>query len=176
MRTTRKILAGLIVSLGISATALTAATSSTPRSIENQVRHEILSVPYLNVFDNLYYSVDNGVVTLTGQVTRPIDKDYVENAVRRVEGVTSINNQIEVLPLSPYDDRIRFAALNTLARTTPLSRYFLGVNPSIRIVVKNGDITLDGVVLNALDRQVAFMAANSVPGVFNVINNLRTER
>ena len=176
MRTTRKILAGLIVSLGISATALTAATSSAPRSIENRVRHEILSVPYLNVFDNLYYSVDNGVVTLTGQVTRPIDKDYVENAVRRVEGVTSINNQIEVLPLSPFDDGIRLATLRTLARTTPLSRYFLGVNPSIRIVVKNGNITLDGVVLNALDRQVAFMAANSVPGVFTVTNNLRTER
>jgi osmotically-inducible protein OsmY len=176
MRTTKNIVAGLMISLGVTGVAWASGTAAQPRSIEDQVRHMILSVPYLNVFDNLSYSVENGVVTLSGQVTRPIDKDYVESAVRRVAVVTRIDNQIEVLPLSPFDDRIRLTTLRNLERTTPLGRYFMGVNPSIRIVVKNGNLTLDGVVLNSGDRQVAFMAASSVPGVFTVTNNLRAEK
>jgi len=133
-------------------------------------------VPYINVFDNLAYSVNDGVVTLTGQVLRPIDKDNVENAVKNVEGVTRIDNQIEVLPLSPFDDQIRFATLHAMLRSAPLDKYFQGTNPAIRIVVKNGHVTLDGVVLNPADRQFAYMAANGVSGVFSVTNNLRTER
>jgi osmotically-inducible protein OsmY len=86
-----------------------------------------------------------------------------------------VNNQIEVLPLSPFDDQIRYRTLNTLLRSAPLSKYFLGVQPSIRIIVKNGNVTLDGVVLNNTDRQVAYIAANGVSGVFSVTNNLRTE-
>jgi hyperosmotically inducible protein len=182
---TRNTIAGLIVSLALSGATLLAANSPRPRSIEDRVRHEILSVPYFNVFENVAFSVKDGVVTLTGEVTRPIDKDYIEQAVRRAEGVTAIEDRIEVLPVSPLDDRIRLATLDdrirlatlrTLERTSPLSRYFLGVNPSIRIIVKNGNVALDGVVLNSFDRQVAYMAANRVPGVFSVTNNLRTEK
>jgi len=166
---------GLILSMAISGHALTASATA-PRSIEERVRHGILSVPYINVFDNVAYAINDGVVTLSGQVTRPIDKDYVEQAVRRAVGEARVENRIEVLPLSPNDDRIRVATLFALERSSPLGRYFMGTNPSIRIIVKNGNVALDGVVLNAGDRQVAFMAANRVPGVFSVTNNLRTEK
>ena len=154
---------------------LLAATNPVPRTLEDQVRHEILMVPYIGVFDNLSYKVDNGVVTLTGQVTQPVRKSDVENAVKRIHGVIAVNDQIEVLPLSPFDDRIRVRTLRTLLRTASLGKYFQGVQPSIRIIVKNGDVTLDGFVLNNGDRQIAYMAANGVPGVFSVINNLQIE-
>lgn len=174
MRTANRIMTGLITFLAISGLTLMAATTP-PRTIEDRVRHQILSVPYINVFDNLSFAVDSGVVTLSGQVTRPIDKDYVEEAVKRVEGITRIDNQIEVLPVSPFDDRLRIATLRALLRSGSLGRYFLGTNPSIRIIVKNGNVALDGVVLNNLDRQVAYMAANGVSGAFSVTNNLRAE-
>jgi hyperosmotically inducible protein len=176
MKTTRNILTGLTISLTLSGVIAFAGGTGPPRSIEDRVRHELLGVPYINVFDDLTYSVDNGVVTLSGQVTRPIEKYNAEQAVKNVDGVTRVANQIEVLPLSPFDDRIRAATLRALVRSASLYRYFLGVNPSIRILVKNGNVTLDGVVLDPADRQLAYMAANGVSGVFSVTNNLRTEK
>ncbi len=156
-------------------TTLLASTNPRPRTLEEQVRHEILMVPYIGVFDNLSYKVDNGVVTLSGQVTQPVRKTDVENAVKSIPGVTAVNDQIEVLPLSPFDDQIRVRTLRTLLRSASLGKYFQGVQPGIRIIVKNGDVTLDGVVLNNGDRQIAYMAANQVPGVFSVTNNLQLE-
>jgi hyperosmotically inducible protein len=126
-------------------------------------------------FDNLNYQVNNGVVTLSGEVTQPVRKTDVERAVESIPGVTAVNDQIEVLPLSPMDDQIRVRTLRTMLRSAPLDKYFQGVQPSIRIIVKNGDVTLDGVVLNNGDRQIAYITANQVPGVFSVTNNLRTE-
>jgi osmotically-inducible protein OsmY len=159
---------GLIVSSG----TLPAAPTKTPPTLEDRVRHELLMVPYINVFDNVLYRVDNGVVTLTGQVLRPIDKSNLEAAVRPTAGVVRIDNQIEVLPLSNFDDQIRLQTLRTLQRTGSLYRYFMGPNPTIRIIVKNSRITLEGFVSNAADRQLAFMAANHIPNVFSVINHL----
>ena len=115
------------------------------------------------------------MVTLSGQVTEPVRKSDAKNAVKRIPGVTAVNDQIEVLPLSPFDDRIRIRTLRTLLRSAPLDKYFLGVQPGIRIVVKNGNVTLDGYVLNNGDRQIAYMMANQVPGVFKVTNNLQIE-
>lgn len=168
------------VATGVAGVALMGATlfgasNPAPRALEDQVRHEILMVPYIGVFDNLNYQVDNGVVTLSGQVTQPVRKTDVERAVQSISGVTAVNDQIEVLPLSPFDDQIRVQTLRTMLRSAPLDKYFQGVQPSIRIIVKNGDVTLDGVVLNDGDRQIAYMAANQVPGVFAVTNNLRVE-
>ena len=162
---------GLLFS-GTFLPANVSAAPSKPRTMEDRVRHELLRVPYINVFDNIHYRVDDGVVTLSGQVLRPIDKSNLERAVRGVAGVARVDNQIEVLPLSTFDDRIRLQTLRTMQRTGSLYRYFLGVNPSIRIVVKNGNVTLEGFVSNAMDRQLAFLAANQVPGVFKVTNNL----
>jgi hyperosmotically inducible protein len=99
----------------------------------------------------------------------------VERAVKNISGVTAVNDQIEVLPLSRFDDQIRFRTLRAMLRSAPLDKYFRGVQPGIRIIVKNGNVTLDGLVLNIGDRQLAYMAANQVPGVFSVTNNLQTE-
>jgi len=103
-------------------------------------------------------------------------KWYAEQNVKDVPGVTAVQNQIEVLPLSRFDDDIRLRTLRAIHNTSSLYRYFMGVNPSIRIVVKNGHVTLDGIVQNQADKQLAFMAANRVPNVFSVTNNLRAEK
>ncbi len=175
MRTAKYIATAIAAGVGLMGVTLLAASNPTPRTLEDQVRHEILMVPYIGVFDNLNYQVDNGVVTLSGEVTDPVRKTDVENVVKSIHGVTAVNDQIEVLPLSRFDDQIRVRTLRTLLRSAPLDKYFQGVQPGIRIIVKNGDVTLDGVVLNSGDRQIAYMAANGVPGVFSVTNNLRTE-
>jgi hyperosmotically inducible periplasmic protein len=180
MKTTQtarlRTLAGTMLGLGLACAAVSAAPTKPPRSVEAQVRHAVLTVPYIGVFDDINFSVESGVLTLSGQVTRPIDKSSVEQAVKGIEGIARIDNRIEVLPLSPFDDRIRLATLRALERSAPLDRYFLGANPSLRIVVKNGHVTLEGVVLNQADRQFAFLAANNVAGVFSVTNHLRTEK
>ncbi len=176
MKTVKHVITSIAAGVGLMGATLLAATNPTPRTLEDQVRHEILMVPYIGVFDNLNYQVENGVVTLSGQVTDPVSKSDVEGAVKNINGVTAVNDQIEVLPLSRFDDQIRIRTLRTLLRSAPLDKYFQGVQPGIRIIVKNGDVTLDGVVLNSGDRQLAYMAANQVSGVFSVTNNLRTEK
>ena len=165
----------LAAMLAVTSAALVAAPTN-HRTLADSVRHELVMLPYVGVFDNLSYSVaDDGSVTLSGSVVRPVTRGDAETAVKHLTGVTSVNNQIEVLPLSGFDDRIRFAALRSLVNSTPLNRYFLGTQPSIRIIVKNGNITLDGVVRNDTDRQFASLMANGVSGAFSVTNNLQTE-
>lgn len=159
----------------LTGATLLAANNPAPRTLADQVRHEILMVPYIGVFDNLSYKVDNGVVTLFGQVTQPVRKTDVERAVKSIPGVIAVNDRIEVLPLSRFDDQIRARTLRTMLRSAPLDKYFQGVQPGIRIIVRNGDVTLDGYVLNNGDRQIAYMAASQVPGVFSVTNNLQLE-
>jgi hyperosmotically inducible protein len=175
MKTGKYIATAIATGVALVGVTLMAATNPMPRTLEDQVRHEILMVPYIGVFDNLSYKVDNGMVTLFGQVTQPVRKSDVERAVRRIPGVTAVNDQIEVLPLSRFDDQIRVRTLRTMLRSAPLDKYFRGVQPGIRIIVKNGDVTLDGYVLNNGDRQIAYMMANQVPGVFRVTNNLQLE-
>lgn len=144
-------------------------------SIEREVRHELVMLPYYGIFDNLAFRVDGGTVTLLGQVTRPTLKSDAENAVKRIEGVERVNNQIEVLPLSPNDDQIRMAAYRRIYSQPSLSRYSLAAVPSIHIIVKNGHITLVGVVANEADKNVAGIQANGVPGAFSVTNDLQIE-
>ena len=168
-----KFLAGLMLLAGASSIWAAGTVPPAVNSVEENVRKALVTMPYFSVFDDLSYKVDTGVVTLTGQVTQPYLKDYAEKAVKGVAGVTAVNDQIEVLPLSPFDDQIRVRTLRSLERTSSLYRYFMGTNPSIRIVVKNGHVTLDGIVGNSMDRQLAFMAANGVSGVFSVTNDLR---
>ena len=131
----------------------------------------------LGVFDNLAFRVDDdGTVTLLGQVTRPVLKDDAERAVKHVEGVMRVKNEIEVLPLSPDDDRIRRAAYTAIYGDFALStRYAYQAVPPIHIIVKNGHITLEGVVANQMDKTIAGIRANALSGVFSVTNNLRVE-
>lgn len=139
-----------------------------------EVRHELVTLPYYSVFDWLQFEVQaDGTVTLLGEVTRPTLKSDAENVVEDIEGVTKVNNRIEVLPLSPNDDRIRRAVFQTLFNfNSPIYRYGLGAVPSIHIIVKNGNVTLKGIVDNEGDRNLANVRANGVPGVFSVKNEL----
>jgi hyperosmotically inducible periplasmic protein len=140
-----------------------------------EIRHELVMLPYYNVFDNLTYKVDGYNVTLMGQVTRPTLKSDAERVVKRIEGVEKVTNNIEVLPLSPNDDRIRQAAFRAIYGHTALNRYAFGAVPPIHIIVKNGNITLEGVVANESDKNIAGIQANGVQGAFGVTNNLRVE-
>ncbi len=141
--------------------------------INREVRHELVTLPYLDVFDNLAYRVDGNVVTLTGQVTRPALKSDAENVVKRVAGVDRVENQIEVLPVSFHDDRLRRSLYRAIYGFTPLNRYALPVLKPIRIIVKNGNVTLEGVVDSQADKNNVNIRANGVHGVFSVTNNLR---
>ncbi len=143
------------------------------QQIEKKVRHELLMLPYYNVFDNLAFAVEGNRVVLSGQVTRPVLKSDAENAVKHVEGVQAVENRIEVLPLSPFDSGIRWRELRAIYSQPILQRYAWGPLPPIHIIVRNGVVTLEGVVDNQTDKNVAGIQANGVPGVFKVINNLR---
>jgi len=143
--------------------------------ITREVRHELVMLPYYGVFDNLAYRVDGNTVTLFGQVTRPTLKSDAEHAVKGIEGVERVNNQIEVLPLSPMDDRIRLAEYRTIFSQPGLDRYAMQAVPPIHIIVSNGKVTLEGVVATEADKNLAGVKANSVAGVFSVNNNLRVE-
>jgi hyperosmotically inducible protein len=150
--------------------------SGAPVSIENKVRHELVMLPYLNVFDDVSFRVDGGTVTLFGAVTQPVLKGDAANAVKHVEGVTRVDNQIEVLPLSPFDNQIRLRTYRAIFGFGPLQRYGMGVIPSIHIIVKNGNVTLAGVVSSEMDRNLAYMRANGVSGVFSVTNQIRVDK
>lgn len=143
--------------------------------ITREVRHELVMLPYYGVFDNLAYRVDGRTVTLLGQVTRPTLKSDAENVVKRIEGVEKVNNQIQVLPLSPMDDRIRMAEFRAIYSTPGLDRYGMQAVPPIHIIVDNGKVTLEGVVGTEADKNLAGVKANGVTGVFSVNNNLRVE-
>jgi hyperosmotically inducible protein len=141
--------------------------------INKEVRHELVMLPYLDVFDNLAYRVDGSCVTLVGQVTRPILKTNAEKVVKGIEGVDKVDNQIELLPLSSHDDRLRRSLYRAIYGYPSMNRYALPVIKPIRIIVKNGNVTLEGVVDNQADKNIANIRANGVHGVFSVTNNLR---
>jgi hyperosmotically inducible protein len=144
--------------------------------IYKEVHHELVMLPFYGVFDNLAYKVDpDGTVTLLGQVSRPVLKSDAENAVKRIEGVEKVVNNIEVLPTSINDDRIRRAAYRAIYGNSVLSQYQLRAVPPIHIIVNNGKITLEGVVARQMDKTIAGMQANGVHGAFSVTNNLVVE-
>ena len=143
--------------------------------LTREAGHQLVQVPWLSVFDNLQYSVHGSEVTLSGQVWQPVTKDDAQTAVKGIEGVTKVINNIEVLPLSPMDDQIRRAEYRTIYGAPNLQRYAMGVLPSIHIVVKNGHVTLVGTVDNEMDKNVAEIQAKSVPNVFSVDDQLQVK-
>jgi hyperosmotically inducible protein len=158
------------------AAMLSAAPNPSLTPLESKVRHELFSLPYLNIFDDVSFRVDGNKVTLFGEVTQPVLKSDAERVVKRVEGVANVENQIEVLPLSNFDDGIRLRTAKAIFGSTQLQRYGLGALPSIHIIVKNGNVTLMGFVSNDVDRQLAFLKANAIPGVFSVNNQLQIDK
>jgi hyperosmotically inducible periplasmic protein len=144
--------------------------------IVREVRHELLMLPYIGVFDYLAYSVNGYEVTLIGQVVRPVTKSDAETAVKHIEGVEKVTNQIEVLPPSPMDDRLRMRLFRAIYGYPALQKYALGVQKPIRIIVKGGHVWLEGVVDNEGDKNLAGLRANTVSGIFSVTNNLQVSK
>lgn len=167
--------------LAVASAAATWAQANRPPSargqqrLEREVRHELVLLPFYGVFDNLAFKVEGGKVTLLGQVAQPVLKIDAGSAVKGIEGVESVDNRIEVLPVSPNDDRIRRAVYGAIYRTPGLDRYALQAVPPIHIIVKNGHVSLEGVVRDQGDKDTAGIRANGVPGVFSVQNNLQVE-
>jgi len=155
---------------------LLVAADKSSGNLVKEVRHELVMLPYYGIFDDLSYRVDGDKVTLFGQVTRPTLKSDAGNAVKKIEGVGTVDNQIEVLPVSPNDDQLRIATYRAIFSKPGLERYQMGAVPPIHIIVKNGSVKLVGVVSNEMDKNVAGIAANGVSGVFKVQNDLRVEK
>lgn len=163
---------GMALLLSLAAGSAQASIQDTPR-IEKQVRHELNMLPYVNVFDYMSFSVDsNGNVTLVGEVTEPVLKSDAGNVVKRIEGVEHVNNQIQVLPVSLIDNGLRLRLFRTIYGYPALQKYSVGANKSIRIIVANGHVTLLGVVDSEMDKNLAGIRANGVPGIFSVDNQL----
>jgi len=161
--------------LAIPAFMYASANPPAPQSLEDKVRHQLNMLPYYGVFDNLSFRVDGDKVTLFGQVAQPVLKYDAENALKHIEGVRQVEDQVEVLPLSSFDDQIRWRTARAIYGYPALSRYALGTHPPIHIVVKNGNVTLAGVVANSMDRDLAYLRANGIPGAFSVTNELRID-
>jgi hyperosmotically inducible protein len=165
-----------LILIPLAFSAAQSQTAAVNPHLLKEVRHELVMLPDVSIFDNLEFRVDGNTVTLLGQVSRPIIKSEAENVTKHVEGVGQVVNQIEVLPLSPMDDQIRRATYSALVRQPQLQRYFMQSLAPIRIIVKNGNVTLEGVVSDKADSDVAKITANSVSGAFGVTNNLRVEK
>jgi hyperosmotically inducible protein len=173
----------LAVGLGVMVLSLSltaGASASGPISdqgmerVQKQVRHELNMLPYVNVFDYMTFSVDeNGTVTLNGEVTNPVLKSDAANVVKRIEGVERVENKIQVLPVSFFDNGSRLRLYRAIYGYGPLQKYALGVNKPIRIIVNNGHVTLVGVVDSEMDKNLAGIRANGVPQIFSVDNQLR---
>jgi hyperosmotically inducible protein len=152
------------------------AGKSSARGIERQVYKQIIKLPYYGVFDNIAYRVDGDTVTLYGKVLRPTTRKSAERVVERIAGVEEVVNNIEVLPLSNFDDSIRLRTLRTLQNGGSLYRYFFGASPSVKIIVDRGNVALEGYVANRGDYNLMNILARGVPGVFSVKNNLIVEK
>jgi hyperosmotically inducible periplasmic protein len=167
----------LLWTLPLAAQAQLDRGSGVNTRLAQEVRHQLAMLPYYSVFDNLEFRIEGTKVILSGQVTRPSLKSDAETVVRRLEGVNKIVNEIQVLPLSPDDDRLRIAAYRAIYSKEPLQiKYGVRAVPPIHIIVNNGNVTLEGVVDSQADKDLAGLAANGVPGIFSVKNNLRVEQ
>jgi hyperosmotically inducible protein len=172
MRTKMLVLAVFVATPFLSAQAQRQVPARAVERIQKEVRHEILMLPYYDVFDDIKYSVAGYEVTLKGQVTNPTLKRDVENVVKHIEGVEKVVNQIEVLPTSTMDDGLRLRLYRAIYGFPTLEKYGMPVVKPIRIIVKNGHVILEGVVDNENDKNVANIQANGVSGIFSVTNNL----
>ena len=166
------LLLSILVIAPASARAPAGQETKANQNLVREVRHQLLLLPYYTVFDNLAFKVDGDRVTLEGQVTRPTLKSDAEAAVKSIEGISGVTNNIEVLPPSPMDDQLRRALYRAIYGDPQLSKYGWSSMPSIHIIVKSGHVSLEGVVDNDADKNLAGLRANSVPNVFEVKNNL----
>jgi hyperosmotically inducible protein len=177
IKTTSLLAFGIFCILMLVASALQGQSDSQKmqQRITKEVRHELVMLPQLSIFDNLAFKVDGGSVTLLGQVRNAVLKDEAQSAVKKIEGVEKVNNQIDILPPSPDDDRIRMRVARALFSDDGLFKYSMGAVPPIHIIVNMGHVTLEGVVNNQGDKDRATIRVNSVPGIFEVKNDLQVQ-
>ncbi len=163
------------LTMGVSGASAGTSTNPNVSAIANQVQHNLAMLPWYGVFDHLDYQVNGTEVILGGQVISEhgTSKDDAGKFVKSIPGVTSVVNNIEVLPASRFDDQIRRAEYRAVFSHGDLGRYTMGAIPQVHIIVKGGHVTLEGVVMNQMDKNVAGIVANGVPGVFSVENNLQ---
>lgn len=175
----RNILAVVLLLSSITVQSLAqergAPSAKEEERITKAVRHELLMLPYVGVFDNLAFKVEGRSVTLFGQVVRPTMKSDAENRVKHIEGVEHVDNEIEVLPVSQMDSQLRRRLYRAIYGYPALQKYAIVPQKPIRIIVKNGHVTLEGVVDTEADKNIAGIRANGVSGTFSVENNLRAE-
>ena len=169
------VIGGFVALFLLSFSAISYGQQSEPKATQNltkEIRHQLVLLPYYSVFDNLSYRTEGSKVILGGQVVRASLKADAEAAAKSVEGVSSVQNDIEVLPPAPMDDQIRRAVFRAIYSEPSLSRYAASAVPSIHIIVKGGHVTLVGVAENGTDKNIAGVRANGVPNVFSVDNQL----
>ena len=166
------------LALAVASLPLVAATVGAQdlSRVERQVRRELVTLPFYSVFDNVTFRVDGSKVTLMGKVTRPRLKTGAERAIKDIEDIREIDNQIEVLPVSSNDDRIRVATFRAIYYHPMMTRYAMRAVPPVHIIVQNGDVTLEGVVDSESEKDLAGLQASGVNGSFSITNNLRVER
>ena len=141
----------------------------------NDISKTVTQYAHFSVFDNVDANVKNGVVTLTGQVTMPFKRDDIEKRVARIDGVKQVNDKITVLPVSQFDDQLRYRIARSIYSNPNFWNYAIGPNPPIHIVVDHSHVTLEGVVMNDMDRIIARTIASNQFGVMSVKNNLKTD-
>ena len=168
------LLAAALFAMTAAAADKANTTPKTGDDLVKAVRHEIVMYPYYTLWDDINFRVDNGNVTLLGDVSQPYKKSDLQNIVKRVPGVESVTNQLNVLPLSPNDDRLRIQVARAIFRDPNLSRYAMGAIPSIHIIVDNGQVKLTGAVANAMDKQIAGMRASGAGLSFGTVDNQLT--
>lgn len=178
MKSFRSYLAVLAVVFTFSLVGVNAQSFSDRNSVQIQqkVFKQLIKLPRYGVFDHIAYKVEGNDVYLYGKVFNATNKNAAEKSVKRIDGIGSVINNIEILPLSGFDDSIRYRTLQNISRGGSLYRYFLGANPSIKIIVDRGNVTLEGFVASKGDVNLANILANEVSGVFSVTNNLQVER
>jgi hyperosmotically inducible periplasmic protein len=160
----------------LAAAASAQAARDTPKEqkgLSREVYHQLALLPHLTVFDNLQYQVNGNNVTLAGETSQPINKSDAESAVKSIEGVGNVTNNIKVLPLSPMDNQTRIAEFHAIYSFPSLEKYAQFATQTIHIIVDNGHVTLEGLVDSQADKDAAGLRANSVPNVFSVTNNLQ---
>ena len=167
----------LVLVLTLSASSVLAQKMDDTRTnLREKATKEILKLPYYGVFDAIKLKIEGDTVTLLGQVMNPTTKEDAENAIKKLDGVKTVKNEIKVLPLSRFDDNIRYKVWQSIANKGSLYRYLLGTNPSMRIIVKDGRVSLQGFVNTKGDYDLAYIAAREVPGTFAVENDLEISK
>lgn len=172
----RNMIAALALAVASLPLMATPAVGQDMSRVERQIRRELVTLPFYSVFDNMSFRVEGTKVTLMGKVTRPTLKTGAEKSIKDIEGVQEIDNQIEVLPVSSNDDRIRVATFRAIYYHPMMTRYAIQAVPPIHIIVQNGDISLEGVVSSEGEKNLAGIQASGVNGAFSVTNNLQVVR